>query len=160
MLAIWKVQQWLCAAEDINEKEKGNLSSSIDRTDAIRLQLSSRRVIYFETTQVLDAMVLYMSVSGRHDPTLSYQLQLRYREIRFASASTFLACHFFFYFCSSHFLFSNCEKTRGIVQHERASKTCICKNSHRKNTAKKCVRRYGNLRQVKQIQVSFTFIST
>jgi len=46
----------------------------IDRMDVIRSQLSFRWVIYFETIQVLDAMprrgVVYISVGGRHDPTL------------------------------------------------------------------------------------------
>lgn len=115
MLAIWKVQQWLCAAEDINEKEKGNLSSSID---AIRSQLSSRRVIYFETTQVLDAMP-WCCIRQCQEGTIRHwaatNCNLRHREIRFAPAGIFLACRFFlFYFRSSRSLFSNCEKAEEL----------------------------------------------
>lgn len=67
---------------------------------------------------------------------------LRHREIRFASASAFPACRFFFVILAARVsLFSNREKARerNCPQLVRASKTCTRENPPRKNTlVKKC----------------------
>lgn len=129
MLAIWQVQQWLCAAEDINEGKREEISARlIDRTDAIRSQLSSRRVIYFETIQVLDAMPRRCRIRQCQEGTIRHRAtgcDLRHREIRFASASTFPTCRFFFSIFAARvpYLVTAKKPERGIAQLVRASKT-------------------------------------
>lgn len=114
-----------CAAEDVNgRKEKGNLSSSIDRTDAIRFaaKLPAGHLLRNNSGLRCDATpVSYTSVSGKHDPTPSHlpRPTAPRNPLCFHQHFPGMSFFFLFYFRSSRPLFSSCKKVGRSSGHRK-----------------------------------------
>jgi len=164
MLAIWKVQQCTdyVLAKTLTRKREGRFKlvhGSYGHNSFAAI--SSRRVIYFETIQVLDAMsytAVYVSVRKTWSNTVTYGIE------KSALLQPALFRRFFlFYFRSSCSLFSNRERARARNCPRKSQKRvsvriCTVKILQWKNA----VMTYGNSRQVHsaQIQIPFTLVRT
>ena len=137
------MQQWLCTAEDINERKKRKISACPNRShgcNSLAAKLSVGHLLWNNSGFRCDATSGCRIHQCRRKARSDIGRDLRHREIRFASAGIFPMCRLFFFYFPSCSLFSNREKAsaKNCSQFARASKTYTRENVHRKNsTAKK-----------------------